>query len=221
MHIKRKNTKDQQLPRSFSAKRAQESKKRRKKIITYSLLTLTIVGVSGSLVNMLMSKADIAPRQHVSHKKIEDFDKDNKTALALLDGTYNKKKEEADAEKAKKKAEAEAAAKEAEQRRIKEQQEAEAKATEQVIKQQVDEATRSVTEKAKSQIDSAKRQVDSAQKQVDSLTKANKDLQTSNEKLQGDKDSLQATNDKLQKELNDLKAKLSPDKRDDKVVLPK
>lgn len=172
---------------TFSQKRKKASQKRRKQLIAGVMIGLSVVGIGAGAITSLMNNHRTADSvQPVSEKINGDKSDKDKTAKAVLDGSYkNKKKSMEKTEKENK---------EEEKRKELEKQKEEAKAaTEASIQARIDESVNKVQEEATNQ--------------VNSLSDANKSLQSENSDLKNKNQSLQQQIDDLTKKLSDAEEK--------------
>jgi PREDICTED: hypothetical protein len=175
---------------TFSQKRKKASQKRRKQLIAGVMIGLSVVGIGAGAITSLMNNHRTADSvQPVSEKINGDKSDKDKTAKAVLDGSYkNKKKSMEKTEKENKEEE-----KRKELEKQKEEQEEAKAATEASIQARIDESVNKVQEEATNQ--------------VNSLSDANKSLQSENSDLKNKNQSLQQQIDDLTKKLSDAEEK--------------
>lgn len=175
---------------TFSQKRKKASQKRRKQLIAGVMIGLSVVGIGAGAITSLMNNHRTAdPVQPVSEKINGDKSDKDKTAKAVLDGSYKSKKKSM--EKTEKENKDEEKRKELEKQK-EEQEEAKA-VTEASIQARIDESVNKVQEEATNQ--------------VNSLSDANKSLQSENSDLKNKNQSLQQQIDDLTKKLSDAEEK--------------
>ena len=158
--------------KTFSEKRKKAAKQRQKKLWAYLMIGLTVSGgVITMLTVFLQSKPMVAETKPKSEVVASDVEQ-NETLHAVLNGTYDQKKEEADKAE-KEKLEAEAKAK---------QEEAEAK-QEEAIQNRINEAVTNIETEANTKIQTANDNIKNLQTENDSLKQKVSDLQKENETL--------------------------------------
>lgn len=176
---------------TFSQKRKKANQKRRKQLIAGVMIGLSVVGIGAGAITSLMNNHRTATPVEPPTQKIKGNSDKDKTAKAVLDGSYKKKKK--NMEKTEKENEEEK--KRAEIEKQNEELEKAKNATEASIQARIDDAVNKVQTEASSQ--------------VDSLSDANKSLQTENSDLKNKNQTLQQQVDELNKKLSDAEEKAS------------
>lgn len=174
---------------TFSQKRKKANQKRRKQLIAGVMIGLSVVGIGAGAITSLMNNHRTATSVEPPVQKINGKSDKDKTAQAVLDGSYqNKKKSMEKTEKAN-----EEEKKRAEIEKQNEELEKAKEETEASIQARIDEAVNNVQTEASNQ--------------VNSLSDANKALQTENSDLKTKNQSLQQQVDDLNKKLSEAEEK--------------
>lgn len=157
----RKEKHNQQELLTFSEKREKERKKAKRKLYGFALLGLLGISTGIGVLLPIISQMNATAEKQVVHSELSNEKIEDRTALSVLDGSYEDKLKTSKEEKAKQ-----------------EQQEMDAK-----VNEYLQQEMKKVTDEANAKLEEANRRMNELQQQIQNLSDANTKLLNENAQL--------------------------------------